>query len=181
MLKRVTYLKRYRAYKSNPFKIGNEICIRLLMRVIIGSDHAGFPYKTILAATLEEAGYEVLDLGTYSVTPSDYPDHAAAVAEALLNKEGDRGILICGSAVGVSIAANKFKGIRAGVCHDTYSAHQSVEHDDVNILCLGERVIGLELAKDIVFSFLKAEFSGAERHVKRLEKIKAIEAKWIAK
>ncbi|WP_316841825.1 ribose 5-phosphate isomerase B [Pedobacter gandavensis] len=151
------------------------------MRVILGSDHAGFPYKTILAATLQEAGYEVLDLGTHTVSPSDYPDHAAMVAEAILNQEGDRGILICGSAVGVSIAANKFKGIRAGVCHDTYSAHQSVEHDDVNILCLGARVIGLELAKDIVFAFLKAEFSAEERHVKRLAKIAAIEASWTIK
>ncbi|WP_316752389.1 ribose 5-phosphate isomerase B [Pedobacter gandavensis] len=148
------------------------------MRVILGSDHAGFPYKTMLAATLQDAGYEVLDLGTHTVTPSDYPDHAAVVAEAIINNEGERGILICGSAVGVSIAANKFKGIRAGVCHDTYSAHQSVEHDDVNILCLGARVIGLELAKDIVFTFLRAEFSGEERHVKRLDKIAAIEAQW---
>lgn len=152
-----------------------------VMRIILGSDHAGFAYKTILAAALNEEGYEVLDLGTHTVTPSDYPDYAAVVAEAVLNKEGERGILICGSAVGVSIAANKFKGIRAGVCHDTYSAHQSVEHDDVNILCLGARVIGLELAKDIVFAFLKAEFSGEERHVKRLDKIAAIEAQWGAK
>lgn len=158
--------------------IGNEICVGFDMRVILGADHAGFPYKTILAAMLKEAGYEVLDLGTHTVTPSDYPDYAAAVAEAIINKEGERGILICGSAVGVSIAANKFRGIRAGVCHDTYSAHQSVEHDDVNILCLGARVIGLELAKDIVYTFLKAAFSGEERHVKRLEKISAIEARW---
>lgn len=158
--------------------IGNEICMPSVMRIILGSDHAGFAYKTILAAALNEEGYEVLDLGTHTVTPSDYPDYAAVVAEAVLNKEGERGILICGSAVGVSIAANKFKGIRAGVCHDTYSAHQSVEHDDVNILCLGARVIGLELAKDIVFAFLKAEFSGEERHVKRLDKIAAIEAQW---
>jgi len=158
--------------------IGNEICMPSVMRIILGSDHAGFAYKTILAAALNEEGYEVLDLGTHTVTPSDYPDYAAVVAEAVLNKEGERGILICGSAVGVSVAANKFKGIRAGVCHDTYSAHQSVEHDDVNILCLGARVIGLELAKDIVFAFLKAEFSGEERHVKRLDKIAAIEAQW---
>lgn len=148
------------------------------MKVIIGSDHAGFRYKTIIVAALEEQGYEVIDLGTQTELPSDYPDHAADVAQALINKQGERGILICGSSVGVSIAANKFKGIRAGVCHDTYSAHQSVEHDDVNILCIGERVIGIALAKDIVFAFLKAEFSNEERHLKRLAKITAIEAKW---
>lgn len=148
------------------------------MKVIVGSDHAGFRYKTILVSALKEQGYEVLDLGTQTELPSDYPDHAADVAKALINKQGDRGILICGSSVGVSIAANKFKGIRAGVCHDTYSAHQSVEHDDVNILCIGERVIGIELAKDIVFAFLKAEFTNEERHLKRLAKIAAIEAQW---
>lgn len=145
------------------------------MKVVIGSDHAGFKYKTIIAKLLTENGYEVIDKGTFTEQPSDYPDHAADVALALLNQEGERGILICGSSVGVSIAANKFKGIRAGVCHDTYSAHQSVEHDDVNVLCLGERVVGIELAKDIVFAFLKANFSNEERHVKRLEKIRAIE------
>ena len=148
------------------------------MKVIVGSDHAGFRYKTILVEAIKEKGYEVLDLGTQTESPSDYPDHAADVAKALISKQGERGILICGSSVGVSIAANKFKGIRAGVCHDTYSAHQSVEHDDVNILCIGERVIGIELAKDIVFAFLKAEFSNDERHLKRLAKISAIEAQW---
>lgn len=147
------------------------------MKVIIGSDHAGFNYKTILVAALLQNGYEVIDLGANSEQPTDYPDHAADVAGAILDRKGERGILICGSAVGVSIAANKFKGIRAGVCHDTYSAHQSVEHDDVNILCMGERVIGIELAKDIVYAFLNAVFSGEERHVKRLEKIKALEDK----
>lgn len=145
------------------------------MKVIIGSDHAGFTYKTILVKMMLDEGYEVIDKGTHTHAPSDYPDHAAHVSRALLNNEGDRGILVCGSSVGVSIAANKFKGIRAGVCHDTYSAHQSVEHDDVNILCIGERVIGIELAKDIVRAFLKAIFSNEERHVKRLEKIAAIE------
>ncbi|AOM79145.1 ribose 5-phosphate isomerase B [Pedobacter steynii] len=148
------------------------------MKVIVGSDHAGFRYKTILVEAIKEKGYEVLDLGTQTESPSDYPDHAADVAKALISKQGERGILICGSSVGVSIAANKFKGIRAGVCHDTYSAHQSVEHDDVNILCIGERVIGIELAKDIVFAFLKAAFSNEERHLKRLAKISAIEAQW---
>jgi ribose 5-phosphate isomerase B len=145
------------------------------MKVIIGSDHAGFNYKRILVAALQQNGYEVIDLGTNSLQPTDYPDHAADVAGAILAGKGERGILICGSAVGVSIAANKFKGIRAGVCHDTYSAHQSVEHDDVNILCMGERVIGIELAKDIAFAFLRAAFSAEERHVKRLSKITALE------
>jgi ribose 5-phosphate isomerase B len=147
------------------------------MKVIIGSDHAGFNYKTILIVALKEKGYDVIDLGTNSELPTDYPDHAADVANAIIDKKGERGILICGSAVGVSIAANKFKGVRAGVCHDTYSAHQSVEHDDVNILCMGERVIGIELAKDIAFAFLNAAFSGEERHVLRLAKITAIENK----
>lgn len=147
------------------------------MKVIIGSDHAGFNYKTILIVALREKGYDIVDLGTNNELPTDYPDHAADVANAIIEKKGDRGILICGSAVGVSIAANKFKGIRAGVCHDTYSAHQSVEHDDVNILCMGERVIGIELAKDIVFAFLNASFTSEKRHVLRLAKITAIENK----
>ncbi|HEY9363459.1 MAG TPA: ribose 5-phosphate isomerase B [Chitinophagaceae bacterium] len=145
------------------------------MKVIIGADHAGFSYKTAIIKLLQEEGYEIVDTGTFNEEPTDYPDHAADVAKALLNKEGERGILICGSAVGVSIAANKFKGIRAGVCHDTYSAHQSVEHDDVNILCIGERVLGLQLAHEIVTTFLKASFSNETRHVKRLEKIIVIE------
>jgi ribose 5-phosphate isomerase B len=153
----------------------NFVIYLSIMKVVIGSDHAGFSYKEILVEALKNKGFDVLDLGTNSTTPSDYPDHASQVSKALLKGEGDRGILICGSAVGVSIAANKFKGIRAGVCHDTYSAHQAVEHDDVNVLCLGERVIGSNLMLDIVFSFLSAKFTHEERHVKRLEKIKAIE------
>jgi ribose 5-phosphate isomerase B len=148
------------------------------MRVIIGSDHAGYVYKTLLVTELTQHGYEVLDMGTNTADiPDDYPDHAADVATALLQGRGDRAILICGSAVGVSIAANKFKGIRAGVCHDTYSAHQSVEHDDVNILCLGERIVGIELVKEIVLTYLRAEFTGEARHKRRLEKILAIENK----
>jgi ribose 5-phosphate isomerase B len=145
------------------------------MKVIIASDHAGFAYKSILVKALEEA-YEVIDLGAHSEDPTDdYPDYAIKAAKALLNKEGDRAILICGSAVGVSVAANKFKGIRAGVCHDTYSAHQSVEHDNANILCLGQRIVGIALAEDIVHAFLKAKFSNEPRHVRRLEKVTAIE------
>jgi ribose 5-phosphate isomerase B len=147
------------------------------MKIIIASDHAGFEYKTIMVKDLREKGYEVLDLGTDSDKPTDYPDHAADVANAFLNKEGERGILICGSGVGVSIAANKFKGIRAGVCHDTYSAHQCVEHDDANILCIGQRVIGIELAREVIYAFLNARYSNAPRHARRVEKIIAIENK----
>jgi len=148
------------------------------MKVIIASDHAGYAYKTILEKALKEEDYEVLDLGAHSiVTTDDYPDYAILAAEALLNGDADRAILICGSAVGVSIAANKFKGIRAAVCHDTYSAHQSVEHDNANILCMGQRVIGIALAQDIVHSFLKARFSNGPRHNRRLAKIDALENK----
>lgn len=147
------------------------------MKIAIASDHAGFEYKTIIAKELTEAGHEVLDLGTNTTAPSDYPDHAADVANALLQGKAQRGILICGSSVGVSVAANKFKGIRAGVCHDTYSAHQSVEHDDVNVLCFGQRIIGIELAREIVFAFLNATFTHAERHVNRLQKIASLEEK----
>lgn len=147
------------------------------MKIAIASDHAGFEYKTIIAKELADAGHEVLDLGTTTSAPSDYPDHAADVANALLQGAAQRGILICGSSVGVSIAANKFKGIRAGVCHDTYSAHQSVEHDDVNVLCFGQRIIGIELAREIVFAFLNATFTHATRHVNRLRKIAALEEK----
>lgn len=145
------------------------------MKIIIASDHAGFDYKNILLEDIRQQQYEVIDAGTFNKAPDDYPDRAADVANAIINKSADRGIIICGSGVGVSVAANKFKGIRAGVCHDTYSARQCVEHDDVNVLCLGERVIGVELAREIVFTFLKAEFSGGARHQKRLDKIIAIE------
>ena len=145
------------------------------MKIAIASDHAGFQYKTILAKKLRAAGFDLLDVGTNVETPSDYPDHAADMAHAIRQGRVARGILICGSGVGVSVAANKFKGIRAGVCHDTYSAHQSVEHDDVNVLCIGERVVGIELAREIIKSFLNARFSGEARHVRRLEKILRIE------
>ena len=145
------------------------------MKIIIASDHGGFQYKNSLLEIIREQGYDVTDLGTFNEKPTDYPDHAMAVANAILQKEAEKGIIICGSGVGVSVAANKFKGIRAGVCHDTYSAHQCVEHDNVNTLCLGQRVIGFELAREIVFTFLNAKFSHAERHQKRLEKINAIE------
>ncbi|TCK80678.1 ribose 5-phosphate isomerase B [Albibacterium bauzanense] len=146
------------------------------MKVVLSSDHAGFAYKAVLIKMLTEEGYSIQDLGAYTeIAEDDYPDYAAKVAEALQNKEAERGILICGSAVGVSVAANKFKGIRAAVCHDTYSAHQSVEHDDANILCIGQRVVGIALAQDIIRSFLNARFSDEPRHKRRLAKITAIE------
>ena len=148
------------------------------MKFVIASDHAGFDYKAILFKEIQEQGYDITDLGTRNPElPDDYPDYAVLIAGSILNKEADRGIIICGSGVGVSVAVNKFKGIRGGVCHDTYSAHQCVEHDDANVLCIGERVIGIELAREIVFAFLNATFSNAPRHVRRLEKIIAIEDK----
>jgi ribose 5-phosphate isomerase B len=148
------------------------------MKVVIASDHGGFQYKNLLLKEIREQGYGLTDLGAFKEDPlDDYPDYAEAVATALLKGEAEKGIVICGSGVGVSVAANKFKGIRAGVCHDTYSAHQCIEHDDVNVLCIGQRVIGIELAREIVCTFLAAAFSHEERHERRLGKIKAIEKK----
>lgn len=149
------------------------------MRIAIGADHAGFRYKELVAADLEEWGHEVLDLGTDGPEPVDYPDFAAAVAEAVRNDEAERGVVICGSAVGVCVTANKFPGIRAGVCHDTYSAHQGVEHDDMNVLCLGERIIGIEVAREVVRSFLEARFTDKVRHRRRLGKVLAVEARFL--
>ncbi|HWN86616.1 MAG TPA: ribose 5-phosphate isomerase B [Vicinamibacterales bacterium] len=148
------------------------------MRLALSSDHAGFELKRDLAASLGQKGHIVLDLGTHSLAPVDYPDAAEAVAEALRKGEADRGIVVCGSGAGASIAANKFPGIRAAVCHDTYTAHQAVEHDDMNVLCLGARVIGPSLAQDIVTSFLGAAFSGESRHQRRLGKILDIERRY---
>ena len=145
------------------------------MRVAIAADHAGYELKESLAAYLRAAGHEVLDLGTHDTSPVDYPDYAEAVGLALRRGEAERGILVCGSGVGASVAANKLASIRAGLCHDTYSAHQGVEHDDMNVLVLGERVIGRELAIELVRTFLAATFSGEERHRRRLEKVKALE------
>ena len=145
------------------------------MRISIGSDHAGYAYKSILAGELAEAGHEVIDEGTHGTEAVDYPDYASAVAERVAAGDADRGVLICGSAVGVCIVANKVPGIRAGVCHDTYSARQCVEHDDANVLCLGERVIGIELARAVLSSFLEAQFTGAPRHQRRLDKLLEVE------
>ena len=148
-------------------------------KVAIGADHGGFILKGIIARYLAGKGYEVLDYGAQSDEPSDYPDYARAVSDAIRSGRADRGVLICGSGVGASIAANKFPGIRAAVCHDSFSAHQGVEDDDMNVLCLGERIIGQELAKEVVARFLAARFSGAERHVRRLGKVKKIEQEFM--
>ncbi|HKE31100.1 MAG TPA: ribose 5-phosphate isomerase B [Candidatus Angelobacter sp.] len=148
------------------------------MQVALGSDHAGFELKKVLSDHLQHNGHLVLDVGTYSADPVDYPDYAEAVALSVLHGEAERAILICGSGVGASVAANKIAGIRAGLCHDCYSAHQGVEHDDTNVLVLGARVIGAELAKDISLTFLNARFTGEERHVRRLKKILDIEKRY---
>lgn len=146
------------------------------MKVAVGCDHAGFALKEEVLRAVREAGHEPLDLGTYSSDPVDYPDFAEKVGVAIQQGEAQRGIIICGSGVGAAVAANKMHGIRAGICHDTYSAHQSVEHDDVNVLALGSRVIGPALALEVVAAFLGAEFSGEERHQRRLRKVLALEA-----
>jgi RpiB/LacA/LacB family sugar-phosphate isomerase len=145
------------------------------MRIAIGSDHAGFEMKQGLVAILRAQGHEVEDLGTHSGDPVDYPDFAFAVGEAVRRQRAERGIVICGSGVGASVAANKLTGVRAGLCHDTYSAHQGVEHDDINVLVLGARIIGPALAREIVESFLAARFSSEERHARRLAKVLALE------
>jgi len=146
------------------------------MNVAIGSDHAGFPLKGGIARLVAELGHTVIDCGAASVIPDDdYPDYAKAVSEAIIAGRAQRGVLLCGSGVGASVAANKFRGIRAALCHDTFSAHQGVEDDDMNVLCLGSRVVGASLAAELVSAFLRAEFSGAERHRRRLSKIQDFE------
>lgn len=146
------------------------------MKIAIGSDHAGFEMKQIIIEFLKENNIEVVDVGTFNSTEKvDYPDFAKAVCEKIIKSETERGILLCGSGIGVSVAANKIKGIRAGLCHDTYSARQSVEHDNVNVLCLGARVIGPELAKEIVKNFINASFSNEERHLRRIKKVLKLE------
>lgn len=149
------------------------------MRIAVGADHAAVPLNERAIAELRRLGHEVVDLGTHDASqPDDYPDYAAAVAQEVTSGRCERGLLICGSGVGVAIAANKFRGIRAGMCHDTYSAHQGVEHDDMNVLCLGARVIGPELMLDLVRAFLAARFTGEERHRRRLAKIAALECRF---
>jgi len=147
------------------------------MRIAIGADHAGFHLKEAIAELLAELGHEYHDFGAYDAEPSDYPDFARAVAEAVAQGDFERGILVCGNGIGVCITANKVPGIRAAVCHDTLSARQGKEHDDVNVLCLGERIIGTELALEIVRVWLAAEFSGLERHRRRLAEIAELEGK----
>ena len=151
------------------------------MRIAVGTDHAGFPLKEPAIAELESLGHEVLDLGTDSTEAVDYPDYAQAVGEAIMRGEAERGLLLCGSGVGACVAANKVPGVRAATCHDTFSAHQGVEDDDVNVLCLGARVIGEQLAIEVIRAWVQARFSNAERHKRRLGKVKAIEAQYLRK
>ena len=147
------------------------------MKIVIGADHAGFELKNAMGDVLRAMGHAVLDIGAYNENPSDYPDFAEAVGRAVLDGRAERGVLICGSGVGASVAANKLVGIRAAVCHDSYSAHQGVEHDDMNVLVLGSRIIGVKLAEDLVKVFLGAQFTNEERHRRRLAKIAALEQK----
>jgi len=147
------------------------------MKIALGADHAGFDLKNALAKEIANAGHEVVDVGAFECDPlDDYPDFAYAVGEAIQKERAERGVVVCGSGIGACIAANKMKGIRAGICPDTYSAHQGVEHDDMNVLVLGSRVMGIEVVREVLQSYLKAEFSGEERHVRRLNKVLAIEA-----
>jgi ribose 5-phosphate isomerase B len=147
------------------------------MRIAVGADHAGYPLNERVIDELRDAGHEITDFGTHDGSvPDDYPDYARQVGEAVQTDAAELGILICGSGVGAAVAANKLRGIRAALCGDTYSAHQSREHDDCNVLCVGARVTGVELALDIVRSFVAAEFTGEPRHRRRLEKIEALEA-----
>ncbi len=150
------------------------------MKIAIACDHAGFPLKQIVLNVVRAAGHEVLDLGTNSTVAVDYPDYAEKVGHAIQNGEADRAVLLCGSGVGACIAANKMKGVYAGICHDTYSAHQGVEHDDMNVLCIGPRIIGPEPAREIVSAFLGARFvgndPGEERHKRRVNKVRKLES-----
>ena len=146
------------------------------MRIAIGADHAGFSMKEFIIQILKQDGLAVVDLGTDSEEPVDYPDFAAAVGNAVRNGDAERGIVVCGSGAGASIAANKMAGVRAALAHDTYTAHQAVEHDDANVLCLGSRVVGENVATELVRAFLGAKFTGDERHMRRLGKIMDLEA-----
>lgn len=148
------------------------------MRIVLGADHAGFELKQLLLEVVLGLGHEAIDVGTDSTRAVDYPDFAEKVGIAIREANADRGILICGSGVGASIAANKMPGVRAGICHDTYSAHQGVEHDAMNVLVLGARIIGVELARELVKTYLAAAFTQEERHVRRLEKVRSIEKRY---
>ena len=150
------------------------------MRIACAFDHAGFPLKVLVLELLTTLGHEPLDLGTHSTDPVDYPDVARGAAEAVRRGDADRAIVVCGSGAGVAVAASKVPGVRAAVGHDTYTAHQAVEHDDVNVLCMGARVIGPAIASEVIAAFASARFSGEERHVRRLEKVAKIEADYSA-
>ena len=145
------------------------------MKIVIGSDHAGVDLKTNLIGYLRQAGHEVVNVGVDTPDPVDYPDYAKKVSDVVIAGGAERGVLICGSGVGASVAANKIRGIRAGLCHDVYSAHQGVEHDNMNVLVLGSRVIGPETARELVHAFLAANFTGEQRHVRRLAKVHELE------
>ena len=148
------------------------------MRIAVGADHNGYALKKTMASLLRSLGHDVVDVGAHEMDPSDdYPDFAGALARTVASGEAERGVMVCGSGVGASVAANKVRGVRAAVCHDTYSAHQGVEHDDMNVLCLGARIVGEEVAREAVQAFVSATFSAEERHRRRLEKVLAIEAK----
>src|SRR5215470_1115829 len=149
------------------------------MKLVIGSDHAGFELKNAMGDALRGMGHAVLDVGAFNTNPSDYPDFALAVGRAVLDGRAERGLLICGSGVGASVSANKVVGIRAGLCHDTYSAHQGVEHDDMNVLVLGARVVGVALSQELVSAFVRAKFTNEERHVRRLGKVRAMESTYL--
>jgi RpiB/LacA/LacB family sugar-phosphate isomerase len=151
------------------------------MRVVLGSDHAGYELKKRIVEYVQELGHEVLDVGTHDNSSVDYPDFAEAVGTAVIENKADRGILFCGSGIGTSIAVNKIPGIRAGICHDCYSAHQGVEHDNLNVMVMGARVVGIALAQDLVKIFLNAQFSEEERHKKRLAKIEKLEKRYLLK
>jgi ribose 5-phosphate isomerase B len=146
------------------------------LRVVLGADHRGYELKDALVHYLRDQGHDVLDIGTNSANSVDYPDISLAVGEAILAGKGERGVIICGSGVGACIAANKMNGIRAALTHDTYSAHQGVEHDDMNVICLGSRVIGEDLAREIVRAFIEARFVPEERYIRRLKKVQDIES-----
>ena len=148
------------------------------MKIACAFDHAGFPLKQIVLEVVREEGHEAVDLGTNSTDPVDYPDTARSAADAVREGRAERAVVVCGSGAGVAVAACKVPGIRAACTHDTYSAHQCVEHDDVNVLCLGARVIGPAVAREVIAAFLGAAFTGEERHVRRLGKINAIEAEF---
>lgn len=145
------------------------------MRVAVGCDHAGLPMKSAVLDAIAASGHQSVDCGTHTPAPVDYPDYASKVARALLDGRAERGVILCGSGVGAVVAANKIRGIRAGLCHDVYSAHQGVEHDDLNVLCLGARIIGPALAAELIAAFLRARFTGEERHARRMAKVVRLE------